>query len=50
MSQPPILPMELMEKCIGQNIQVIMKTNKEFIGILSGYDSFFSKITLTKLY
>jgi U6 snRNA-associated Sm-like protein LSm5 len=46
MSKPPILPMELMEKCIGQNIQVIMKTNKEFIGTLSGYDTFFRKTYL----
>ena len=38
---PKILPMGLLEKCIGQRVLVIMKDEKEFIGILNGYNEFF---------
>ena len=33
--------MGLLEKCIGQRVLVIMKDEKEFIGILNGYNEFF---------
>ena len=43
---PKILPMGLLEKCIGQRVLVIMKDEKEFIGILNGYNEFFRIINL----
>ena len=42
MAKLPILPLGLLERCIGQKIQIIMKNNKEFKGYLSGYDEFYS--------
>ena len=35
-----ILPLEVMDKCIGRKIQVIMKDSKEFYGTLQGFDEF----------
>lgn len=35
-----ILPLEVMDKCIGRKIQVIMKDTKEFYGTLQGFDEF----------
>jgi hypothetical protein len=37
-----ILPLELIDKCIGQRIHVIMKQDKEFVGTLLGFDDFIS--------
>lgn len=35
---PTLLPLELIDKCIGSQIWVIMKqANKEFLGTLLGY-------------
>jgi U6 snRNA-associated Sm-like protein LSm5 len=33
---------ELVDKCIGARIWVIMKGDKEFVGILSGFDEYVS--------
>jgi len=35
-----ILPLEVMDKCIGRKMWVIMKETKEFYGILAGFDEF----------
>ena len=35
-----ILPLELVDKAIGSRIHILMKTNQEFIGTLSGFDDF----------
>jgi U6 snRNA-associated Sm-like protein LSm5 len=35
-----ILPLEVMDKCIGRKMWVIMKENKEFYGTLIGFDEF----------
>jgi len=35
-----ILPLEVMDKCIGRKMWIIMKENKEFYGTLLGFDEF----------
>jgi U6 snRNA-associated Sm-like protein LSm5 len=37
-----ILPLELIDKCIGSRIHIIMKKDKEFVGTLLGFDEFVS--------
>ena len=37
-----ILPLELIDKCIGSKIHIIMKQSKEFVGTLLGFDEFVS--------
>ena len=34
------LPLELIDKCIGSKIWILMKNNKEFVGTLVGFDDF----------
>lgn len=41
---PPVLPLELVDKCIGSKIWVLMKTDKEFTGILRGFDQFVNMV------
>jgi U6 snRNA-associated Sm-like protein LSm5 len=36
------LPLELVDKCIGSRIHVIMKGDKEIVGTLLGFDDFVS--------
>jgi U6 snRNA-associated Sm-like protein LSm5 len=38
-----ILPLELIDKCIGSRIHVVMKSDKELVGTLLGFDEFVSK-------
>ncbi|CAD0084225.1 unnamed protein product, partial [Aureobasidium vineae] len=38
-----LLPLELIDKCVGSRIWVIMKGDKEFSGTLLGFDDFVSK-------
>lgn len=38
-----ILPLELIDRCIGSSIWVIMKSNREFSGTLLGFDDFVSE-------
>lgn len=40
---PTILPLELIDKCIGSSIWVIMKTDREFSGTLLGFDDYVSE-------
>jgi len=35
-----ILPLEVMDKCIGRKMWIIMKEDKEFYGTLIGFDEF----------
>lgn len=35
--------LELIDKCIGSKIHIIMKTDKELVGTLLGFDDFVSK-------
>lgn len=38
------LPLELVDKCIGSRIWVIMRNNKEFYGKLLGFDDFVNMV------
>ena len=35
-----VLPLELVDKCIGSAVWVLMKGDKELTGTLKGYDDF----------
>ncbi|XP_023246785.1 U6 snRNA-associated Sm-like protein LSm5 isoform X2 [Copidosoma floridanum] len=35
-----LLPLELVDKCIGSRIHIIMKNEKEIVGTLKGFDDF----------
>jgi len=41
---------ELIEKCIGSKIWVLMKSDKEFVGYLRGFDDFVSKFVIDACY
>ncbi|CCF53913.1 hypothetical protein NDA11_007519 [Ustilago hordei] len=41
---PTILPLELIDKCIGSSIWVIMKTDREFSGTLLGFDDYVNMV------
>ncbi|KAJ1837194.1 RNA-binding protein lsm5 [Coemansia sp. RSA 2708] len=42
MSTSQLLPLELIDKCIGSRIWVMMKSEKEFVGTLLGFDDYVS--------
>jgi U6 snRNA-associated Sm-like protein LSm5 len=37
-----ILPLELVDKCIGSQIWILMKEEREVVGILRGFDDYLS--------
>ncbi|KAI6225844.1 U6 snRNA-associated Sm-like protein LSm5 [Aphelenchoides besseyi] len=39
-----LLPLELVDKCIGSKIWVIMKNEKEIVGTLTGFDDFVNMV------
>ncbi|KAI3657983.1 hypothetical protein MP638_001807 [Amoeboaphelidium occidentale] len=39
-----ILPLELLDKCIGSRLWVIMKDEKEVAGTLTGFDDFVNMV------
>ncbi len=39
-----ILPLELVDKCIGSQIWVLMKSDKEFTGTLLGFDDYVNMV------
>ncbi|KAI8055242.1 LSM-domain-containing protein [Syncephalis plumigaleata] len=39
-STSQLLPLELIDKCIGSRIWVVMKDEKEFVGVLEGFDDY----------
>jgi len=41
------LPLELIDKCIGSRLWVIMKGDKEIVGTLNGFDDFVSILLLS---
>lgn len=44
-TKPPVrLPLELLDKCIGSKLWVILKGNKEFAGKLRGFDPYFNMV------
>eukprot|EP01016_Furgasonia_blochmanni_P051155 TRINITY_DN800_c0_g1_i11.p2 TRINITY_DN800_c0_g1~~TRINITY_DN800_c0_g1_i11.p2 ORF type:complete len:100 (-),score=8.22 TRINITY_DN800_c0_g1_i11:202-501(-) len=44
MANNNILPLELLDKCIGSKIWIMMKNDKEIVGILRGFDDFFNMV------
>uniref|UniRef100_A0A2K5KTF6 U6 snRNA-associated Sm-like protein LSm5 n=1 Tax=Cercocebus atys TaxID=9531 RepID=A0A2K5KTF6_CERAT len=39
-----LLPLELMDKCIGSRIHIVMKSDKEIVGTLLGFDDFVNMV------
>uniref|UniRef100_A0A915DHB1 U6 snRNA-associated Sm-like protein LSm5 n=1 Tax=Ditylenchus dipsaci TaxID=166011 RepID=A0A915DHB1_9BILA len=39
-----LLPLELIDKCIGSKIWVIMKNEKEIVGTLVGFDDYVNMV------
>ena len=39
-----LLPLELVDKCIGSRIWVIMKGDKEVVGTLRGFDEYVNMV------
>ncbi|PAV77225.1 hypothetical protein WR25_12779 [Diploscapter pachys] len=39
-----LLPLELVDKCIGSRIWVIMKGDKEIVGTLTGFDDYVNMV------
>ena len=35
-----LLPLELVDKCIGSRIHIVMKNDKEIVGTLLGFDDY----------
>ncbi|KAI0446689.1 putative U6 SNRNA-associated SM-LIKE protein LSM5 [Xylaria telfairii] len=47
-----LLPLELIDKCVGSRIWVVMKGDKEFSGTLMGFDDYVNMVLedVTELY
>ncbi|TFK77194.1 Sm-like ribonucleo protein, partial [Pluteus cervinus] len=39
-----ILPLELIDRCIGSRIWAVMKNEREFTGTLAGFDDFVNMV------
>ncbi|CAB3980284.1 U6 snRNA-associated Sm LSm5 [Paramuricea clavata] len=39
-----LLPLELIDKCVGSKIHIIMKSDKEIVGTLLGFDDFVNMV------
>ena len=39
-----VLPLELIDKCIGSRIWIIMKGDKEIVGTLRGFDDYVNMV------
>jgi len=39
-----LLPLELVDKCIGSRIHIIMKNDKELVGTLLGFDDYVNMV------
>lgn len=52
MAATALAPLELIDKCIGSRIHVIMKSDKELIGTLLGFDDYVNMVLedVTELY
>ncbi|CCJ28305.1 hypothetical protein PMAC_000545 [Pneumocystis sp. 'macacae'] len=44
MSTSTLLPLELVDKCVGSRIWVVMKGDTEFSGILLGFDDYVNMV------
>lgn len=47
-----LLPFELIDKCIGSKVRIIMKDDKELVGTLRGFDDYVNMVLddVTELY
>lgn len=43
-SPAQLLPLELVDKCIGSRIHIIMRGDKEIVGTLLGFDDFVNMV------
>lgn len=39
-----VLPLELLDKCIGSKLWVVMKNGNEFVGRLAGFDDYVNMV------
>lgn len=39
-----LMPLELVDKCIGSRIHIVMKSDKEIVGTLLGFDDFVNMV------
>lgn len=39
-----LIPLELVDKCVGSQVRVIMKSEKEIVGTLVGFDDFLNMV------
>ena len=39
-----IIPLELLDKCIGSDVWILMRTEREISGCLQGFDDFFNMV------
>ncbi|WFD34869.1 RNA-binding protein lsm5 [Malassezia cuniculi] len=39
-----ILPLELVDRCVGSSIWVVMKSKREFVGTLLGFDDYVNMV------
>nr|XP_039319095.1 U6 snRNA-associated Sm-like protein LSm5 [Saimiri boliviensis boliviensis] len=39
-----LLPLELVDKCIGSRIHIVMKSDKDIVGTLLGFDDFVNMV------
>ena len=44
-----LLPLELIDKCIGSRIHAILRTNKEVVGTLLGFDDYVNMVSTDQL-
>lgn len=44
MNPSQLLPLELVDKCIGSRIHIIMRNDKEIVGTLLGFDDFVNMV------
>ncbi|KFY11085.1 hypothetical protein V492_04673 [Pseudogymnoascus sp. VKM F-4246] len=44
MTTTQLLPLELIDRCVGSKIWVVMKTDKEFTGTLTGFDDYVNMV------
>mmetsp|Transcript_4181 Transcript_4181/g.10775 ORF Transcript_4181/g.10775 Transcript_4181/m.10775 type:complete len:87 (+) Transcript_4181:143-403(+) len=44
MASSGVLPLELIDKCIGSRIWIIMKGDKELVGTLRGFDDYVNMV------
>jgi small nuclear ribonucleoprotein (snRNP)-like protein len=52
MAAKQLLPLELIDKCVGSKIHIVMKNEKELVGTLLGFDDFVNMVLedVTELY